>query len=60
MKSKSLNLLSIVAAIAMIAGGILAIYKDDYLSTAIGIYFIAKGLFVFTLMQKMQQKCCCK
>jgi len=60
MKSKSLNLLSIVAAIAMIAGGILAIYNDDYLFTAIGIYFIAKGLFVFTLMQKMQQKCCCK
>jgi hypothetical protein len=60
MKSKSLNLLSVLAAFGMIAAGILAIYNDDYLFAALGIYFIAKGIFVFTLMQHMQQKRCCK
>ena len=60
MKSKSLNLLSVLAAFGMIAAGILAIYNDDYLFAAIGVYFIAKGIFVFALMQRMQQKRCCK
>ncbi|NCG05246.1 MAG: hypothetical protein GWO82_07955 [Bacteroidetes bacterium] len=53
MKSKSLNLLGVLAAFGMIAAGILAIYNDDYLFAAVGVYFIAKGIFVFTLMQKI-------
>jgi hypothetical protein len=60
MKSKTINLLSILAAFGMIGGGILALYKEDYLYAAIGIYFIAKGLFVFALMQKVQEKKCCR
>ena len=53
MKTKTLNLLSLLSALGMIAAGILALYNDDYLFTAVGIYFIAKGLFVFTLVQKV-------
>lgn len=59
MKSKSINLLSMLAAFGMIGGGILAIYNENLLFAAVGIYFIAKGLFVFSLMQKLQKKCCC-
>ena len=46
MKSKTLNLLSILATFGMITGVILAIFDEDKIFTAIGIYFIAKGLFV--------------
>ena len=41
-KSKTLNLLSILATFGMIAGGILAIYDEYKIFTAIVIYFIAK------------------
>jgi hypothetical protein len=60
MKSKAINLLSILAAFGMIGGGILALYKEDFLYIAIGVYFIAKGIFVFSLMQKMQEKRSCE
>jgi hypothetical protein len=46
MKSKTLNLLSILANFGMITGGILSIFDEDKIFTAIGIYFIAKRLFV--------------
>jgi hypothetical protein len=59
MKSKTYNLLSIVAAFGMIGGGILAIYNEDSLNVALGIYFIAKGLFVMSLMQSIRSKSCC-
>jgi len=59
MKFKTTNLLSTLAAIGMIAGGVLALYKEDYLYAAIGIYFIAKGFFVFSLMRNLQRKCSC-
>ncbi len=62
MNSKTINLLSILAAFGMIAAGITAIYDEDLLFTGIGIYFISKGFFVISLMQKMQNKsnrnCC--
>ena len=51
-----------MAAFGMIAAGITAIYDEDLLFTGIGIYFISKGFFVISLMQKMQNKsnrnCC--
>ena len=56
MKSKTLNLLSILATFGMITGEILAIFDEDKIFTAIGIYFIAKGLFVIALTQKLHQK----
>jgi len=43
----------------MIGGGILAIYNEEMMYTAIGIYFIAKGLFVMSLMQSIRSKSCC-
>jgi hypothetical protein len=46
MSAKTSNLLNILAAFGMIAAGIIAIYDEDMLFTAIGIYFICKGLFV--------------
>jgi uncharacterized membrane protein len=62
MSSKTINLLSILAAFGMIAAGITALYDEDLLFTGIGIYFISKGFFVISLMQKMQNKsnrnCC--
>jgi hypothetical protein len=46
----------------MIAAGIIAIYDEDMLFTAIGIYFICKGFFVTSLMQHIQKSiktnCC--
>jgi len=60
MKSKTINLLSNLSAFSMIVGGIVALYKEDYLYVGIGIYFIAKGLFVYSLMQKMQEKRNCE
>ncbi len=59
MKSKTYNLLSIIAAFYMVGAGILAIYNEDMLYTSIGIYFIAKGLFVLTLMQRLAKSNCC-
>ncbi|MDG1822726.1 MAG: hypothetical protein P8H25_05065 [Flavobacteriaceae bacterium] len=58
MKTKTINILSLLAAIGMIGGGISAIYNEDHLVIAIGIYFIAKGLFVFSLVKSLQKKCC--
>ena len=62
MSSKTINLLSIFAAFGMIAAGITALYDEDLLFRAIGIYFVSKGFFVISLMQKMQKKskhnCC--
>ena len=62
MSSKTINLLSILAAFGMIAAGITALYDEDLLFRAIGIYFVSKGFFVISLMQKMQKKskhnCC--
>ena len=62
MSSKTINLLSILAAFGMIAAGITAFYDEDLLFRAIGIYFVSKGFFVISLMQKMQKKskhnCC--
>jgi hypothetical protein len=43
----------------MIGAGILAIYNEDMLYTSIGIYFIAKGFFVFALMQRLAKSNCC-
>ncbi len=62
MSSKTINLLSILSAFGMIAAGITALYDEDLLFRAIGIYFVSKGFFVISLMQKMQKKskhnCC--
>jgi hypothetical protein len=55
MNAKTSNLLNILAAFGMIAAGIIAIYDEDMLFTAIGIYFICKGLFVTSLMQHIQK-----
>jgi hypothetical protein len=55
MSAKTSNLLNILAAFGMIAAGIIAIYDEDMLFTAIGIYFICKGLFVTSLMQHIQK-----
>jgi hypothetical protein len=55
MTAKTSNLLNILAAFGMIAAGIIAIYDEDMLFTAIGIYFICKGLFVTSLMQHIQK-----
>ena len=56
MNSKTINLLSILAAFDMIAAGIKAIYDEDLLFTGIGIYFISKGFFVISLMKKCKKK----
>ena len=56
MNSKTINLLSILAAFEMIAAGIKAIYDEDMLFTGIGIYFISKGFFVISLMKKCKKK----
>jgi len=62
MNSKTTNILSILAAFGMIAAGITAIYDEDLLFTGIGIYFISKGFFVVSLMQKIKKvdngNCC--
>ena len=62
MSSKTINLLSILAAFGMMAAGITALYDEDLLFRAIGIYFVSKGFFVISPMQKMQKKskhnCC--
>ena len=58
MKLKSFNLLSIVAALGMIGGGILAIYDEEAVYVALGIYFIAKGFFVLSLMQRLKRMSC--
>ena len=50
MSSKTINLLSILAAFGMIAVGITALYDEDLLFRAIGIYFVSKGFFVISLM----------
>jgi hypothetical protein len=55
MSAKTSNLLNILAAFGMIAAGIIAIYDEDMLFTAIGIYFICKGLFVTSLIQHIQK-----
>jgi hypothetical protein len=55
MNAKTSNLLNILAAFGMIAAGIIAIYDEDMLFTAIGIYFICKGLFVTSLIQHIQK-----
>jgi len=55
MSAKTSNLLNILVAFGMIAAGIIAIYDEDMLFTAIGIYFICKGLFVTSLMQHIQK-----
>ena len=55
MTAKTSNLLNILAAFGMIAAGIIAIYDEDMLFTAIGIYFICKGLFVTSLIQHIQK-----
>jgi hypothetical protein len=62
MTAKTSNLLNILAAFGMIAAGIIAIYDEDMLFTAIGIYFICKGFFVTSLKQHIQKSiktnCC--
>tara|TARA_B110000858_G_scaffold184574_1_gene225914 strand:+ start:730 stop:930 length:201 start_codon:yes stop_codon:yes gene_type:complete len=58
METKTLNILILLSAIGMIGGGILTIYNEDLVVVAVGIYFIAKGLFVFSLMKNLQKKCC--
>jgi hypothetical protein len=62
MNTKTYNLLNILAAFGMIAAGIIAIYDQAMLFTAIGIYFICKGLFVTSLMRHIQKgiksNCC--
>lgn len=58
METKTLNILILLSAIGMIGGGILAIYNEDFVVVAVGIYFIAKGLFVFSLMKNLQKKRC--
>jgi hypothetical protein len=58
METKTLNILSLLSAIGMIGGGILAIYNEDLVIVAVGIYFIAKGLFVFSLMKNLHKKRC--
>jgi hypothetical protein len=62
MNSKTSNILSVLAAFGMIAAGITAIYDEEYLYVAIGIYFISKGFFVTSLMQHIQKgikrNCC--
>ena len=55
MTAKTSNLLNILAAFGMITAGIIAIYDEDMLFTAIGIYFICKGFFVTSLMQHIQK-----
>jgi len=55
MNSKTTNILSILAAFGMIAAGITAIYDEDLLFTGIGIYFISKGFFVVSVMQKLKK-----
>ena len=56
MNSKTIKLLSILAAFGMIAAGITARYDEDLLFRAIGIYFVSKGFFVISLMQKNAKK----
>jgi hypothetical protein len=55
MNSKTSNTLSVLAAFGMIAAGITAIYDEEYLFVATGIYFISKGFFVTSLMQHIQK-----
>ena len=59
MNSKTINVLSILAAFGMIAAGIAALYDEDLLFSGIGLYFVSKGFFVISLMQKLQNKSKC-
>jgi uncharacterized membrane protein len=55
MNAKTTNLLGILAAFGMIAAGITTLYDEEKLLIAVGLYFISKGFFVVSLMQKMHQ-----
>ena len=56
MSSKTINLLSILAAFGMIAVGITALYDEDLLFRAIGIYFCFQRLFCHFAYAKNAKK----
>ena len=53
MNAKTTNLLGILASFGMIAAGITTLYDEETILIAVGLYFISKGFFVVSLIQKM-------
>jgi hypothetical protein len=56
MNAKTTNLIGILAAFGMIAAGITALYDEEKLFIAVGLYFISKGFFVVSIIQKNASK----
>jgi uncharacterized membrane protein len=56
MNAKTTNLIGILAAFGMIAAGITALYDEEKLFIAVGLYFISKGFFIVSIIQKNASK----